>query len=71
MVRLIPVAVGGKIVYEEDAPEFCSAGHKVLAGWGPCPGCRRMLRYWKCGEACGAAHQFDDEHECPAGTLRA
>lgn len=65
MVRLIPVEIRGRVVWMEDAPAACGAGHRTLRpGTGGCPQCGEPVRTWTCGETgCAAPVLYDDEHE--------
>lgn len=64
MVRMIPVAgPDGRIVWVEDEPDVCPAGHEgqLLPTWSPCQVCLHSCRHWRC-EACGDLVR-DDEHQ--------
>ena len=63
MVRLIPIELNGKIVYAEDRPTHCGAGHEDLVpSYGACPVCSEPVRLWRCRTPdCGEV-LYDDEH---------
>jgi hypothetical protein len=63
MVRLIPVERNGRIVWLEDAPTRCGAGHEDLVPtYSGCPACHEPVRLWKCRTpGCGEV-LVDDEH---------
>lgn len=61
MVRLIPVEKNGRIVWMEDAPAACAAGHPVVPSYGGCPVCDDPVRLWRCHEP-GCEALYDDEH---------
>lgn len=67
MVRLIRVTdKRGRIVWAEDAPTACPAGHEgaIVPSHGGCPECGEPVRLWRCrADGCTAPDQYDDEHE--------
>lgn len=64
MVRLIPVEIDGKVVWTEDAPDVCPAGHLApTPTWTPCEVCGWSCRHWRCAAPGCTERVRDDEHQ--------